>query len=235
MEPESYAAYKRDPFEASEAYDNMTARMWSRIGGSDVMFMPMDMDYYNNEPSEEKREKTAKSIIDGHNRLKDVMKRNISDPQNNPLIPELLIHASIMSRRIKDANDYIHRITVYPSYHNACVVVIQLDTLFLATKDVYERLKESDEYWKSNRRYRHVPLEGRFTYLKYYCTRTLTACKKIPADIHKLLEIMEVRFPFIGNRYARFLPTEFLFYMNCMSQYRLTRSAGVFSESERHT
>lgn len=231
LEPEKVGMYKSDPESLSFAYTDMTSFMWKRIGGVDVIFHPYEIDNYNNSTKEKKEIKREK-IMEAHNRLNAAIRKAISEPSINPLIPELLIHASRLTKEIRKPEGYTHRITMYPSYKNASVIVLRLDSLFLDTRDTYERLKEESEYWQSNRRYKRIEMTSLKSAHHYYCSRTLTTCRNIPKNIHKLMELLEKRFPFIGNLYQRFLPEEFLFYMNCMSQYRLIRCGGVFQESK---
>ena len=230
LEPENVGMYKSNPESVSAAYTNMSAFMWRRIGGLDVMFHPEEIDEYYKAEDEAKEIKRVK-MMQAHNDFKARIREAISHPLN-PLIIELLVHATQLNKEIRKPEGYIHRITMFPSYKNASVVVLRLDSLFLDTRDTYERLKKESDSWQSNRRYKKVEIVSRKSAHHHYRSKVLTTCRNVPRDIHKLMELMEERFPFTGNRYQRFLPEEFLFYMNCMSEYRLIRCGGVFQESK---
>lgn len=232
LNPENVGMYKSNPESVSKSYLDLTSFLWKRIGGVDILFHPYEIDNYNNEKDEKKKAEKFSKIQEAHNTLNTSIRKAISAPSMHPLIPELLIHASLLTKEIRKSEGYIHRITLYPSYKNASVVVLRLDSLFLSTRDTYERLKKESDYWQSNRRYKKIELASRKNAHHHYRSKVLTTCRSVPRNIHKLMELMEERFPFTGNRYQRFLPEEFLFYMNCMSHYRLIRCGGAFQESK---
>lgn len=215
----------------TDQYDQINEKIWKLIGGVGI-----SEDHYfidlSRRLDDEKRARMQGSMLNKYNTLKKNIQAGISDREKNAIIPELLAHATVITKPLRNSLGYIHRVITVPSCKNNSVVLVRLDSMILQDRDTYIKFKETSPYWETDKRYRQYTLNGEPTYNWFYGVKTTTSCRVIPKDIHALLELLEKRFPFTGHLYSKFLPEEFLFYMNCMSEYRMIRCGGVFQESK---
>ena len=222
--------FRKDEYETTDQYSDILPSVWGYIGGMDVMVSPWRIDAYN-KGDEDFKAMYESSAKRDHDTLHYNLLHGVSDIEHNPLMLELLVHATNITNVLRKSPGYLHRLIVVPSYLNCSTVVLRLDSLILDTWDKYRELREVDGYWTPQKHFRDVSWRGHDRNTLSYRSKVNTTCVGIPDNIHSLLRIMEERFPFTGGWFAKFLPEEFLFYMNCLSNYRTVRSGGVFNLS----
>lgn len=222
--------FRKDKTETTDQYLDVVSDVWKYIGGLDVMEYPWRIDAYNT-GDESLRLQYEEGVKKAHDGLHYNLLHGVSDIEHNPLILELLVHATNITKTIRKSPGYLHRVIVAPSKLNLSVVMLRLDSLILDTSDKYKELREYDIYWTPQKHFDSIPWRGRTASSMSIRRKVNTSCITIPGNIYTLLRIMEDKFPFTGSWFAKFLPEEFLFYMNCLSNYRTVRSGGVFNNS----
>ena len=221
--------FRNDVDATSDAYTDVLSDVWRLIGGMGTITSPEFLDRFNNSDF-----KTQKSMIERANKAAKELSRRctngVSDWENNPLIAELCSHARRIAKKIQDTEGYIQRIIVVPSMYNDAVIMLRLDSMFMARRDLFNKIKAEDTtgLLETQKKYTKIPWRNNPNCVWSFLTKETTAVRKVPDDMHKLLAILEDRFPFEGNRFTKFLPEEFPFYMNCFRHYSMTRQAGAF-------
>lgn len=228
-ESERLKEFWSDIDSTSDAYSDLLPRTWKLIGGFNTVENPLQLDYFNS-LSPEAGIGIHQQFFNQNALIQSNIQKGVSDMANNPLIAELLARATMITKKFRNnSKGYIHRVIVVPSNVNSSVIMVRLDSLFLAPRRIYDRLKKEDSMWKTDKHYRKIPFWEKAKSVWSVCNKITTNCRVIPDDIHEILGILENRFPYTGNWFTNFLPQEFPFYMNCFSQYHYHRTAGVFA------
>lgn len=228
-ETERLTEFRENFDSVSDVYDEYLLRVWDAIGGRNTVERPSRLkDLSCALPEDITRSRQLRFEHD--NLIKNNIRKGISDYTVNPLIAELLARATAITKRFRNIPGYIHRVIVVPPNLKDSVVMLRLDSLFLAPRRIYDRLKnEGDEDWVSNKHYENRFIHDDPTRVWSFFRKVTTNCRVIPDDIHALLALLENRFPYTGNWFTGFLPQEFPFYMNCYTEYHFHRTAGVFT------